>query len=94
MTMPELTALLSASGWKDETEPHIRGNLYISKDSELRLEVNSEGWELGRFTDADVETEWGPQAVGRYQTVDMGEHLQEIPEAIRCAEKRIERPEA
>lgn len=91
MTMPRLVALLGVDGWKDATEPWTSGNCYLSKDNQLHLCITSDGWELQRFTDSDVETEYGTRAVGRYQTIDEGEHFHEIMEAIRCAETRTER---
>lgn len=91
MMMPRLVALLAVDGWKDATEPWTSGNCYLSKDKQLHLCITSDGWQLERFTDSDVDTEWGPVAQGRYKTIDEGEHLHEIMEAIRCAETGTER---
>lgn len=39
-------------------------------------------WELHRWTDSDMETEWGPQAVARYVQVDEGETVEELKAAL------------
>lgn len=93
MTMPRLVALLGVDGWKETKDwAGINQMAWLSKDSGLYLEIEPHiGWELGKFTDSDVDTEWGPVAQGRYRTIDEGEHLHEIMEAIRCAELGTER---
>ena len=88
MTLPTLIAQLKIDGWiiNGATEDSFRA----SREYQLSLNVCKDNtWELGRFTDSDMETDQG--AVGRYQTIDEGEHLHEIMEAIRCAELVVER---
>lgn len=88
MTRPEIVAALEAKGWKDATEPWTPGNAYISADNEIRLDIESDGyWIVGRFTDSDVNG----VAVGRYRSIDEGEDLSEVLEAVKCAEMGIPR---
>jgi hypothetical protein len=90
MTFPTLIAQLAIYGWKPAEAPY--DNAFISKDSDLCLDVFDGGdWCLRRFTDSDIETEYGTRAVGRYETIDEGEHLHEVMDAIWCGETRTER---
>lgn len=80
MTLPTLLAQLC--GWTDATELWMGDNAYLSPNEDLMLQVAKDGsWELLQFTDSDV----AGVATGRYDTVDEGDSLREVPEAIRCA---------
>lgn len=83
MTLPTLLARLTKDGWKLNDRASM-----ISPNGELCLDVSPEGsWQLSALTDSDI----AGVAVGRYETVDEGDTLREVPEAIRCAELGIAR---
>lgn len=83
MTLPTLLARLERDGWTKCQPPHSLHTMQ-SSDGNLMIDVDFDGsWELSAFTDSDV----AGVATGRYQTVDEGDSLREIPEAIRCAER-------
>ena len=50
----------------------------------LQVQLSRRGWwALGKFTDSDIETEWGLMAVGRYETLEEGENLDELKRALQ-----------
>lgn len=67
----------------------------MSADKDLLLEMESErmcaagitDWTLSRFTDSDIDG----VATGRYRTIDEGESLADVLEAVRCAAMGIPR---
>ena len=61
-----ITEFLKGKGWKLSEHPF--NTFLISPDSEWSVEIEKNGyWYAGRFTDSDVETEWGLVAQGRYE---------------------------
>lgn len=87
MTLPTLLARLAKDAWTRAWHPDYGTTAMQSADQQLFLEINGQEWYLSEFTDSDV----AGVAVGRYETVDEGDSLREVPEAIRCAELGIAR---
>ena len=59
--------------WYDEGVPEL-----TTSDYERQVTFSGTGWILGRFTDSDVNG----VAVGRYETVEEGEGLEDLLQAI------------
>jgi hypothetical protein len=65
-------------GWKRNRD--YAGGLHFGRpDGDYSVSVDDCGWTLGRFTDSDIDG----VAVGRYQTIEDGETVLELMEALR-----------
>lgn len=88
--LPEIVRALESKGWK--MGESWDSSLAMESHGELRLDIGADdSWTIGRFTDSDIDGEGGPVAVGRYQTIDEGNDLSEVLEAVKCAEMGIPR---
>lgn len=70
--------------WTREVNP-IGEIEYTSEDREWQVQVGKDAyWCLGKFTDSDVETEWGLAVQGRYHTEEEeeGESVEELEKAM------------
>lgn len=86
MTRPEIVRALESKGWK--VAESWDSTLAMQSPGEFRLDIGADhSWTIGRFTDSDVDG----VAVGRYRTIDEGEDLSEVLEAVKCAEMGIDR---
>lgn len=78
---PQIERFLSVRGWKRDVNP-LGEISYQDKGGEWCVEVNEFGWQLRAFTDADVETECGPVAQGRFELVTEGDTLNELRDSM------------
>ena len=76
-----ITEFLKGKGWKLSEHPF--NTFLISPDSEWSVEIEKNGyWYAGRFTDSDVETEWGLVAQGRYEKIEEGCDFAELRDYV------------
>lgn len=81
----ELEAEMTSRGWL-RTVNFIGDLSYIHPSGDWEVELSDEGyWALRKFTDADVETDYGLVAQGRYRTHVEGESLEELRDALNSS---------
>lgn len=88
-TRPEIVRALESKGWMVASVSGTGTMMDSPKNSRdgFRLYVAASSWDLMGFTDSDIDG----VAVGRYRTIDEGEDLSEVLEAVKCAEMGVPR---
>lgn len=77
--MKEIAEYLESLRWTPRRV--LRETTYYSPD-EQAVVVLGDWWELRSFTDSDVETDSGLQAIGRYELDAEGSTLAELRDAM------------